>query len=460
MRIGGLAWCVMIVGTVKAADKPIEVIALDRKEPVRYEKEIEPILRAKCTVCHSGKEQKGKFDAGSYAGVMKGSGKGPVVIPGKSGESPLVHYVGKTKKPFMPPKDEEPLTPQELALLKLWIDQGAKPPSAVTEKPKVILSALPAPVHPIHAVVFAPNQAEVYVGRGNQILAFEVASGKFLRSIVAPDLKEQAAAHRSLVESLAISPDGKWLASGSFQEVCLWEMPAGHLKHRLSGFAHNVVALAFAPQGNLLACGGGAPTEDGELKIFDPVSGSLIREIAHAHSDTVYGVSFSADGSKLASCGADKFIKVHEVATGRHLRSFEGHTHHVLDVGWKADGKLLASAGADSTIKVWDFETGEQRRTINGHSKQVTRLVFVGNTPQIVTTSGDRTLRMWNVDNGGTVRQFGSVGDFLYAVHASPDGKLIVAGGQDGIARLYDGTNGKLLRELTLPKDHPPAPKK
>jgi WD40 repeat protein len=453
-RAAFLGW-LLAAGVASAADQPIQVITLDRKEPVVYEKDIEPILRAKCTVCHSGKELKGKFDAGSYAGVMKGSGKGPVVIPGKSAESPLIQYVGKTRKPFMPPKDEEPLTPKELALLKLWIDQGAKPPSAVTEKPPVKLSTLPKNIHPVHAVALTPNSSEVIVGRGHQLHVFEVNSGKHLRTLVDPELKEQAA-HRSLVESLAVSPDGKWLASGSFQEVLVWDLPAGTIKHRLTGFAHNVMALAFAPKNNLLACGGGAPTEDGELKIYDVTSGALVRQIMNAHSDTIYGVSFNADGKWLASCGADKFVKVHEVATGQHVRSLEGHTHHVLDVAWRSDGKLLASAGADNTIKVWDFETGEQRRTINGHGKQVTRLVFVGQSPQIVTTSGDHTLRMWNVDNGSTVRQFGSVGDFLYAVSASPDGKLVVAGGHDGIARIYDGTNGKLLRELKPPE--PAAP--
>src|SRR5262245_18580783 len=111
-----------------ADEKPLEVITLNRTEPIVYEKDIEPILRNKCTVCHSGNQLKGKFDASTYVSVLKGSGKGPVVVPGKSAEIPIVKYVGRVVKPCMPPKDEEPATPQELALIKLWIDQGAKPP--------------------------------------------------------------------------------------------------------------------------------------------------------------------------------------------------------------------------------------------------------------------------------------------------------------------------------------------
>src|SRR5437763_4677989 len=117
--------CALVAVTACAAvgaEKPIEVVKVERNDPVVYEKEIEPILRNKCTVCHSGNQLKGKLDVGSYASLMKGGGRGPVIIPNKSAESPLVLYAGRTKKPFMPPKDEEPLIPQELALIKLWID--------------------------------------------------------------------------------------------------------------------------------------------------------------------------------------------------------------------------------------------------------------------------------------------------------------------------------------------------
>ncbi len=447
------------MGVAWAADKPIEVIALDRKEPVQYEKDIEPILRAKCTVCHSGKELKGKFDAGSYAGVMKGGSKGPVVVPGKSGESPLVHYVGKTQKPFMPPKDEEPLTPQELALIKLWIDQGAKPPTTVLAKPIVTLSAIPSAFAPARAIVLTAQGAEVIVGRGNQIHVYETASGKHLRQFTDPNLKEPPAAHRSLVESLALSADGKWLASGSFQEVVIWDFATGAIAHRITGFAHNVVALAFSPQGTRLACGGGAPTEDGELKLVDAANGAVLLDIKNAHSDTVYGLAFSPDGNLIASASADKFVKVHQALDGKWVKSFEGHTHHVLDVSWRHDGKLLASAGADNVIKVWDFESGEQRRTIVGHGKYVSRVVFVAKTTLIVTTSGDRTARTWNSENGGAVWQYNAASDSLDAVAVSSDGKWVVVGGTEGLARVLDGKTGKLLHELK-PTDNSPMPPK
>jgi WD40 repeat protein len=482
----------------KAAVEPIKVVALDRKTPVTYEKDVEPILVNKCAFCHSGNLKEGKLDMATFETLMKGGKRGASIVPGKSAESPLIKFCGRTEKPFMPPKGEEPLTPEELALIKLWIDQGAKAPASVREKPRVIVTAPPPSVHPIRGLVVSPDKSAVVASRGNQIHVYDAGSGAYVRSLIDPELttpdrKPLKAAHLSLVESLAISPDGKYVASGGYQEVILWDAQTGVLRHRITGFADRVVALAFSNNGQLLATGGGAPTEDGEIKVFDVATAQLAFEIKNGHSDTVFGVCFNPDDTILATCGADKFVKTFEVPsgklglpilgtsnlglasspsglgpllaasalvpprTGKFLKSFEGHTHHVLDVGWKADGKLLASAGADNVVKVWDYEKGEQVRTIPAHGKQVTRLVFIGKTSQFATCSGDTQVRFWNADSGGNTRNFGGSGDFLYAVGVSPDGAVVAAGGEEGIVRLYNGTNGQLIKALVPPGAEPPA---
>jgi WD40 repeat protein len=461
---------------------PIAVIDLRRTTPVLYDKEIEPILVNKCAVCHSDNIKEGKFDLGSYEALMKGGKHGAAVVPGRSADSLLVKLAGRTEKKFMPPKGEEPLTPEELALIKLWIDQGAKAPTARRGRPRAIVAAPPANVHPVLGVAISPDKKYIAASRGNQIHIYEAASGKHLRMLLDPQLTAPLpppnsggektnsalgssggkgepikAAHLSLVEALAYSPDGKTLASGAFGEVVLWDADKGILRGRLTGFADRVVALDFSHDGKLLATGGGAPTADGEIKIFDVASGKLAVEIKNGHSDTVFGVCFSPDDKKLAACAADKFVKVFELPSGKFLKAFEGHTHHVLGVGWSGDGKLLASAGADNVIKIWDFDKGEQLRTIIGHGKQITRLVFLGKSDQFATCSGDQTVRFWNI-NGSNTRNFGGSADFLYALAVSADGSLVAVGGQEGIVRVYNGANGQLLKQL-LPPNAQPAKK-
>src|SRR6266436_8653545 len=90
---------------------PIPVVTIDRKEPVAFEKEIVPILTAKCAGCHSGKIRRGGYDMGTHAGLLAGGDTGPAVVPGKSADSLLVQLAGRTKKPTMPPKEEPPLSP-------------------------------------------------------------------------------------------------------------------------------------------------------------------------------------------------------------------------------------------------------------------------------------------------------------------------------------------------------------
>jgi WD40 repeat protein len=429
--------------------------------------------------CHSGAIKDGKLDMSTYNDLIKGGkNKGAaIIVPGKKENSWLYKVSGRTEKPFMPPPKEEaqtPLSPEELALIGLWIDRGAISNGLGIQRTAIEIALPPANVQPVRAIAISPDKAFVAASRGNQIHIYEGAKGEFVRTLFDNDLKlkdkQVKASHISLVESLVYSPDGKYLVSGSFKEISIWDGKTGELKKKITGFAHEVVSLAFSQEGKILATGGGSPTEDGEVKFFAVDAWNQLGEIKAGHSDTVYGLCFSPEsfevindkkekvkfGLMIATCSADKFVKIWDVPSGKFVKSFEGHTHHVLDVGWSADGKLLASAGGDNTVKVWDFEKGEQARTIKAHDKQVTRLLFIGKKMEALTCGGDAQVKIFNVTNGGVVKTFAGNTDFIYAIGASPDGALIAAGGQEGGVRLYNGTTGALVRNLLPPDAQPP----
>ncbi|PYJ60200.1 MAG: hypothetical protein DME24_10275 [Verrucomicrobia bacterium] len=214
-----------------------------------------------------------------------------------------------------------------------------------------------------------------------------------------------------------------------------------------------VNVVKFSPDGKLLGTGGGAPTGGGEIKLWQVATGKLMRSFTNVHSDAVFGLDFSPDGKYLASGAADKFVKVLELATGRVVRQFEGHTHHVLGVGWNRNERTLASAGADNVVKIWDFVHGEKRKNIAGFDKEVTAISFVGYTDQAVAASGDSKVRLV-CEDGNEVRSFSGANDFIESAAVTLDGKIVIAGGQDSVLRVWDGTNGKLIASF------PPAEEK
>lgn len=436
---------------------PIEPAKLDRKEPVDYVKEIAPLMTAKCSGCHSGWNAQGGFYLTGAESLMKGGKKGGVgIVPGKPNESSIYLYITHRKKPIMPPRSENAdLSPEEIALVKRWIEEGAKAPkSEVKVARTVALTLPPAIVKPVRALAMHPGNAIVAASRGNQVKLLDAKTGDVTATLIddalkTSDGKPANAAHVSLVESMAFSPDGSILATGSFREVTLWSTEKKTLLARIGGFADKVTAIAWAPKGDIFATAGGAPTEDGEVKFFE-ASGKPLAEIKSPHSDTVFGLAFSPDGTMLATAGADKFVRVFDPATGKLLKSFEGHTQHVLDVAWGPDGKRFVSVGADDLIKIWDFEKGEKVRDLKGSVKQVTRLAFAGKSVNFFTAGGDGTVRRWSIETGDPSRTFSDGKDFLYAVACTADGGIVIAGGEDGLVRLYDGKSGQVIKTIAF----------
>ena len=207
-----------------------------------------------------------------------------------------------------------------------------------------------------------------------------------------------------------------------------------------------VTALAFSPDGKLLASGGGHSSRSGEIKLWNTADGVFVRGITTPHSDTVTSLEFSYAGDMLASCGTDRFVKVHKVADATLVKAFEGHTGHVLGVSWQANGRRLASAGADKVIKIWDLVSGEQQRTIAGLTKEATAIRFLSPSEEVLAASGDPTVRIYNATSGGTVRQFEGAVDFVQSI--AVDKAFLVAGSQDGKLRIWNTATGVIVHTI------------
>lgn len=216
------------------------------------------------------------------------------------------------------------------------------------------------------------------------------------------------------------------------------------------GFVDRVNALAFSPDGKILATGGGEPSRDGEIKLWDPSTGAFVKEITKTHSDTVFALEYSPDGKQLASGGADRVARLLDPVAGTLVRTFEGHTGHVLGVNWSADGRQLATAGADNVVKVWEVSSGQRKRNVDGYDKEVTSVRFVGLNGNLVTSSGDNKVRLVGAD-GKEVRSFPEAGEFLQAVAVTGDGKRVLAGGHDSVLRIWNVADGVSAGKFTAP---------
>ena len=208
-----------------------------------------------------------------------------------------------------------------------------------------------------------------------------------------------------------------------------------------------VIAIDFSPDGQWLATGGGFPSRGGEIYIWNVEDGSEELRIPGAHSDTVCALAFSPDGSKLASGGTDRFARIFETNRGMELRALEGHTGHVLGVSWQRNGRVLASVGADKAVKIWNLLNGEQKKSFSGFNKEVTSVHFLGIGTQAVVSAGDNVVKVVKED-GGEVRRLPDTGAYMHTSDVTPDGKLAVGGGFDGILRVWELKTGKLLHKF------------
>jgi len=250
--------------------------------------------------------------------------------------------------------------------------------------------------------------------------------------------------HANLVSSVAFSPDGKRLATGSDDKTAkIWNVETGQEFLKLEGHANWVRSVAFSPDGERLATG----SWDKTAKIWNVETGQEFLTL-EGHADLVSSVAFSTDGKRLATGSIDGTAKIWDVETGQEFLALEGHVGQVWSVAFSPDLKWLATGSEVGTTKIWDVETGQEFLTLEGHVGQVWSVAFSADGKRLATGSWDNTAKIWKVETGQEYLKFEGHVSSVTPVVFSPDCKRLATGSPDDSPKIWDVETGREL--LTL----------
>jgi len=339
------------------------VLPLGAAEPaVSYHKDIRPIFQASCHGCHQPAKAKGDYVMTEFAALLKGGesndgseGGEPAIVPDKPDESLLVLLITPREgKAEMPGGNKPPLHPTEIEKIRNWISQGAVDDTPANAK-----------------VVYSPEQPPSY-------------------------------SQPPLITALDFSPDGKTIAVSGFHEVLLLPVEGPSEKapaKRLIGMSERIESVAFSPDGSKLAVAGGKPGRMGEVQIWDVAKGALT--LSHPVTyDTLYGASWSPDGSKVSFACSDTSVRVIEARSGKQIFFNAAHDDWGLDTVFNNKGDHLISVGRDMAVKSYKLETER----------------FIDNITSITP---------------------GALKGGVHAVVSHPLRDAVLFGGADGVPKLY-----------------------
>jgi DNA-binding beta-propeller fold protein YncE len=332
--------------------------------------------------------------------------------------------------------------------LDIFLPTSAIPPAGLLGKAapaKLELGLRVGPLAPVVAVAFSPDNKLLASGSYGQVAIWDLAAGrpvKVLTNVL------------GAVNDLKFSPDGTLLAVAGGQpsakgDLRLYQVADWKLLATLRGHDDVVFSVAFRPDGKQLA----SASFDHTVRLWDVATRESLRTYKH-HSDFVYAVAFSPDGKQLASASKDHTVQLFDVATGKSVFTMSGMELDVMALAFSPDGKALISSGFEAGLYVWSPQTGERLKLMPGHSVATHELAFSKDGKRIVSAGADRTLRTWDPAAGTLVKSL-PVGSITYAAAISADGKRLASGSFDGVVRVWDEATGRpLVAFLAIAGDH------
>jgi COMPASS component SWD3 len=300
-----------------------------------------------------------------------------------------------------------------------------------------------------YAIAITPN-GQIMVSGGNDriITVRQMGTGRILRTFTG---------HTGSIYTLCLSPDGRSLVSGGRDTTLkVWNLdtignynsisPASRvigngLVNTLTGHSESINSLAISPDGQLLVSG----SEDTTIKLWDIERGECLATLER-HEAGVKSVAISPDGQLLVSGSADNTIKLWQLCDRTSdpicpdpIYTLTGHTDWVKCLAISPDGQILASGSQDKTIKLWDLETGELKSTLAGHWGEVNSIAMTPDGQTLISGGGsrDETIQLWHLGTGKQLHCLSGHQGAVAAVAITPDGHPLVSSSWDHTIRVW-----------------------
>lgn len=286
---------------------------------------------------------------------------------------------------------------------------------------------------PVHRAVFSTDgNYLVSVSDDNTVRVWKPATGEAVKVLHG---------HTAAVHEIVFSPDQHHFATEAADEKgVIWSLDSD-TGRVLTGLTGTKAALAFSPDGKLLATEGGPGTELGALPagdypatVWDVETGKMKFRLG-GHQDYIASVSFSPDGNAIVTSSGDSTARLW-TSDGQLVKELRGHTRPLALAIFSPDGKFVVTASADNTVRVWDSLDGKLVTEFRGHSQAVNDVAFSADGQFIITADDDQTARLWPFHPGeaGTNSTIESWehSAAVTSIACSPNGSEVAATTRDG----------------------------